>query len=259
MISTHTSRVGCDDGLIEALGRIINFYSHIPCGMWHRTERQGCSDKDISTHTSRVGCDDRLVLLDLCFFYFYSHIPCGMWRYLSPVVMVRKNFYSHIPCGMWLRAHVLCVLTAISTHTSRVGCDEMGRLSHAQAQNFYSHIPCGMWHNAPKMERHSRNFYSHIPCGMWPNPHRTIPMFLTFLLTHPVWDVTVPPEQQRHRVKISTHTSRVGCDSDRLQLYPSFTISTHTSRVGCDIKEAALRRIEIISTHTSRVGCDRYI
>ena len=33
-----------------------------------------------------------------------------------------------------------------------------------------------------------------------------------FLLTHPVWDVTQKVLQQQQRLRISTHTSRVGCD-----------------------------------------------
>ena len=57
-----------------------------------------------------------------------------------------------------------------------------------------------------------------------------------FLLTHPVWDVT--PNRTRKRPtmrKISTHTSRVGCDEDSEPIQNGhILISTHTSRVGCD-------------------------
>ena len=57
-----------------------------------------------------------------------------------------------------------------------------------------------------------------------------------FLLTHPVWDVTKSKGKIEAVERISTHTSRVGCDLDAL----------------------TAQRIEAISTHTSRVGCDRY-
>ena len=102
----------------------MNFYSHIPCGMW-------------------------LTLLAVSPFlmYFYSHIPCGMWLGYSMFISFRLNFYSHIPCGMWLclllpnigtigflLTHPLWDVTAacscvnpsksISTHTSLVGCDD---------------------------------------------------------------------------------------------------------------------------------------
>ena len=32
----------------------------------------------------------------------------------------------------------------ISTHTSRVGCDELMDVNKEEESNFYSHIPCGM-------------------------------------------------------------------------------------------------------------------
>ena len=34
---------------------------------------------------------------------------------------------------------------------------------------------------------------------------------ITFLLTHPVWDVTMRLRHNRITLRISTHTSRVGC------------------------------------------------
>ena len=34
LISTHTSRVGCDvDSGLNLMEELANFYSHIPCGM----------------------------------------------------------------------------------------------------------------------------------------------------------------------------------------------------------------------------------
>ena len=56
----------------------------------------------------------------------------------------------------------------------------------------------------------------------------------SFLLTHPVWDVTHIEEKIQLDVLISTHTSRVGCDLFSLKLPRQHQISTHTSRVGCD-------------------------
>ena len=100
-----------------------------------------------------------------------------------------------------------------------------------------------------------------------------------FLLTHPVWDVTMYAINKAIKQTISTHTSRVGCDPSKgarriatcifLLTHPVWDvtyisdsngnvifISTHTSRVGCD--NLALNDVisTYISTHTSRVGCD---
>ena len=80
----------------------------------------------------------------------------------------------------------------------------------------------------------------------------------SFLLTHPVWDVTHIEEKIQLDVLISTHTSRVGCDCGYRFSGRTMVISTHTSRVGCDLFSLKLPRQHQISTHTSRVGCDSY-
>ena len=56
------------------------------------------------------------------------------------------------------------------------------------------------------------HFYSHIPYGMWRIPKLKHFVLLRFLLTHPVWDVTFFCCACWRWEKISTHTSRVGCD-----------------------------------------------
>ena len=104
LISTHTSRVGCDRNLCFSLNAIDGISTH--------TSRVGCDPAetpgndtggrfllthpvwdvtfvfllwkrkiDISTHTSRVGCDRYSTQNPQYNCYFYSHIPCGMWRY----------------------------------------------------------------------------------------------------------------------------------------------------------------------------------
>ena len=217
LISTHTSRVGCDCPGCRRCANLAYFYSHIPCGMWRYnfhiitfllqfllthpvwdvTISNPCSKLSfpISTHTSRVGCDDRQ----------------------AEAHTADKNFYSHIPCGMWLYS---CVYSAknivISTHTSRVGCDSHVFQFFQCFFYFYSHIPCGMWHSKDVPPCRSWHFYSHIPCGMWLVAGSAHCTGLSFLLTHPVWDVTILlliREKIRH---ISTHTSRVGCDTAKV-------------------------------------------
>ena len=235
MISTHTSRVGCDSFVAPLKADPYSFYSHIPCGMWHRPWQ------------------DNFPLL-----HFYSHIPCGMWQQTAYIFFCKNNFYSHIPCGMWhvtslivipyrsfLLTHPVWDVTDnscnflskafISTHTSRVGCDEDYFVKVEFVHNFYSHIPCGMW----------RRFF------------------------------------QAHSTSrgISTHTSRVGCDKYYVWNVAANIISTHTSRVGCDVMPMQIssrfadfyshipcgmwlshlcyiKNRRKISTHTSRVGCD---
>ena len=53
-----------------------------------------------------------------------------------------------------------------------------------------------------------------------------------------MWDVTKDAEHFSTYSKISTHTSRVGCDRNLcFSLNAIDGISTHTSRVGCDPAE----------------------
>ena len=57
IISTHTSRVGCDFIFFHFVQSHLDFYSHIPCGMWLQRQIDSGISSIISTHTSRVGCD----------------------------------------------------------------------------------------------------------------------------------------------------------------------------------------------------------
>ena len=123
------------------------------------------------------------------------------------------------------------------------------------------------------------HFYSHIPYGMWRIPKLKHFVLLRFLLTHPVWDVTIDSRKEVIPLEISTHTSRVGCDNICIFFFPVCYISTHTSRVGCDGTSSGATNGNFlfllthpvwdvtgfhwkymtslwISTHTSRVGCD---
>ena len=124
----------------------VDFYSHIPCGMWPQS-----------------------ALWMYAINNFYSHIPCGMWRRRAfPPKTYRIHFYSHIPCGMW-RSSVAPVGTEkkfLLTHPVwdvTYPCENIGM----QTVNFYSHIPCGMWQKITCRISAHLNFYSHIPCGMW--------------------------------------------------------------------------------------------
>ena len=104
--------------------------------------------------------------------------------------------------------------------------------------------------NAIKADGDATNFYSHIPCGMWHQPKPPQHQQEGFLLTHPVWDVTQNVCHVFFYTSISTHTSRVGCDS-RMQLgFSCIFISTHTSRVGYDAENISKKEdMEFLLTH----------
>ena len=102
IISTHTSRVGCDPATAQKE-----------------------ETAEISTHTSRVGCDaTALNHLSRRVKFLLTHPVWDVTDYLQMLLDTEKNFYSHIPCGMWLSMMSLVLFALlISTNTSRVGCD----------------------------------------------------------------------------------------------------------------------------------------
>ena len=100
-ISTHTSRVGCDINKMFEKGRITDFYSHIPCGMWRAERGQaGGIWGFLLTHpvwdvTQKI-LPPRRVLKFLLTHPVWDVTPSnayGLGR--------GRHFYSHIPCGMW--------------------------------------------------------------------------------------------------------------------------------------------------------------
>ena len=108
IISTHTSRVGCDNPVMNCLRGYINFYSHIPCGMWPQDQPWTPLVDDFYSHIpcGMWRCSRRLMPTTRC--NFYSHIPCGMWHNRQQRrICCLRNFYSHIPCGMWHSSSVI--------------------------------------------------------------------------------------------------------------------------------------------------------
>ena len=125
----------------------------------------------------------------------------------------------------------------ISTHTSRVGCDKILEDAGVEVTFLLTHP---VWDVTlfPKWKQPIIfYFYSHIPCGMWQEPS---------------WE-------SLDLLEISTHTSRVGCDTVNgadnpeewgfLLTHPVWDVTPNRTR-----KRPTMRKI---STHTSRVGCDR--
>ena len=145
-----------------------NFYSHIPCGMW--PSEQGGKDG----------------LLE----FLLTHPVWDVTQMDEQQQLRRYHFYSHIPCGMWPMRRRFCRRNdQISTHTSRVGCDDWKKHCQISKKFLLTHPVWDVTSLLQHRERiiristhtsrvgcdevHKRrlsfddNFYSHIPCGMW--------------------------------------------------------------------------------------------
>ena len=123
--------------------------------------------------------------------------------------------------------------------------------------HFYSHIPCGMWLNAVDSIQPVYNFYSHIPCGMWRHPWCPHSAENWFLLTHPVWDVTVARKADfEHLLNFYSHIPCGMWLICTISCTPAMTfLLTHPVwDVTKLFSESCF--FHPISTHTSRVGCD---
>ena len=124
----------------------------------------------------------------------------------------------------------------MSTHTSRVGCDFFTCSNYTASSSFLLTHP--VW-DVTKYKNTIKNLDKR------------------FLLTHPVWDVTKRYRNLNLFLKISTHTSRVGCDLSTevfLTFFQRFLLTHPVWDVTYCIN--IIRGLWTISTHTSRVGCD---
>ena len=147
MISTHTSRVGCDYQRLIFMLQNVQFLLTHP--VWDVTieELKATASIKISTHTSRVGCDEgnaQMLRRDFIFLlthpvwdvtcwwcccvhhnkFLLTHPVWDVTEALAVSLEENGNFYSHIPCGMWPKPkEEPKKMIKISTHTSRVGCD----------------------------------------------------------------------------------------------------------------------------------------
>ena len=133
--------------VMDCLRGYMNFYSHIPCGMWHFIQNGQKAGLLISTHTSRVGCDCILCVQnaylaifllthpvwDVTNFYkiAYSWIKFLLTHPVWDVTLFAA--VSSVGGDVFLLTHPVWDVTItsktdknrinISTHTSRVGCD----------------------------------------------------------------------------------------------------------------------------------------
>ena len=115
----------------------LNFYSHIPCGMW----RYSCGkSKTIVWFLLTHPVWDVTVICSVGYTgnsNFYSHIPCGMWHFLFFCLLQTRQISTHTSrVGCDLKAKPEFLIEGISTHTSRVGCDEAQTAFYSRIYEF---------------------------------------------------------------------------------------------------------------------------
>ena len=159
----------------------------------------------------------------------------------SPVEIVEAFLLTHPVWDVTYADDIPTITPTISTHTSRVGCDGTSPITTDNIVAISTHtsrVGCDNHYFCCAGRIPISTHTSRVGCDeiRARGPHSRT----RFLLTHPVWDVTLYGVELDQMSAISTHTSRVGCDKYGLLTVLDYDISTHTSRVGCDHQFATI-------------------
>ena len=149
-------------------GRRINFYSHAPYGTWQHQHRWLTAEMD-----------------------FYSHAPYGTWQVTAPFTNRCRPISTHTPLtGRDPPYAETQNYVSISTHTPLTGRDGSDRPCPG-CQNISTHTPLtGRDVSSQTWHFYWNYFYSHAPYGTWRKNWKSCSIYIQFLLTRPLRDVT---------------------------------------------------------------------
>ncbi len=234
----------------------------------------------VPIHAPRVGCDLFLYILTNSSLGFNSRTPCGVRLWLWCAHVMVSSFNSRTPCGVrhsnsiitihiqlfqfthpvWgatYLVHGASVVTDVSIHAPRVGCDLCGR--------YYA--------------LHSRCFNSRTPCGVRLGVDGARKLLTIVSIHAPRVGCDGCSCARCAFAYVSIHAPRVGCDSNINQwnkIIISFNsrtpcgvrhgivhcicrIKCFNSRTPCGVRLGAASgpfKMGIVSIHAPRVGCD---
>ena len=163
---------------------------------------------------------------------FYSHIPCGMWQIISLLIgWLARFLLTHPVWDVTFSLHSECLQSGISTHTSRVGCDALDESDWEvlQISTHTSRVGCdGGGHVS---DRSHTGFLLTHPVWDVTMYWKARKILLKFLLTHPVWDVTAHACGNRHPK--AHFYSHIPCGMWLLALFTPFKIQNFYSHIPC--------------------------
>ena len=145
----------------------------------------------ISTHTSHARCDDSLKRIDRfhCISTHTSRVGCDT----HPVLPTQSGHMisthtSRVGCDLLI--YFFELVSNISTHTSRVGCDNMDEIAirDGSISTHTSRVGCERSIFSAYPNNSISTHTSRVGCESNEVRQTTTN---TFLLTHPVWDVTL--------------------------------------------------------------------
>ena len=96
-------------------------------------------------------------------------------------------------------------------------------------------------------------FYSHIPCGMWQKGRITEEYYDEFLLTHPVWDVTLDSKiEDKQKMNFYSH---IPCGMWRCAYYIEVHRSYFYSHIPCGMWHWRIVDLNLSNNFYSHIPC----
>ena len=150
------------------------------------------------------------------------------------------------------------VLSVISIHAPRAGCDRPHGVYLNHGKDFNPRTPCGV-RPAPfrKPRRRMLNFNPRTPCGVRPGTGDAVPDHQDFNPRTPCGVRLWTRLHSRSVTCISIHAPRAGCDSDPASR-PSHR-AHFNPRTPCGVRPLQCAQqldLRVISIHVPRAGCD---
>ena len=281
-ISIHAPRAGCDPGDRPGRSHLYHFNPRTPCGVRPLWMMIPTLQLTISIHAPRAGCDTRPPRVSGVVTVFQSTHPVRGATALCGGVPAKIIFQSTHPVrGATATVRLVVVVTSISIHAPRAGCDpKQGawglilyqfQSTHpvrgatkpivngiALIVDFNPRTPCGVRRSVvvcrfPKLP----HFNPRTPCGVRHNSAcrrkchagNFNPRTPCGVRRSAAWACP------RSRQFQSTHPVR-GATISFARCNKFFKISIHAPRAGCDEDEPDEDESPEISIHAPRAGCD---
>ena len=124
----------------------ISFNSRTPCGVRQDLQTEKITADKVSIHAPRAGCDDRKSQIIRANNKFqFTHPVRGATPTYAGIYEVEQTFqFTHPVRGATVDFTRLNVLSNVSIHAPRAGCDTNKSKPYKTLTSFNSRTPCGV-------------------------------------------------------------------------------------------------------------------
>ena len=189
-VSIHAPREGCDASNLQSQSMQYCFNSRTPGGVRHIITYGSGIIGHVSIHAPREGCDRAQPLNTAAFVSFNSRTPGGVRPPMCCPSCVMNCFNSRTPGGVRLLGFcltkflpmsfnsrtpggvrqltltIITILTMVSIHAPREGCDTIFRQQLTNVRCFNSRTPGGVRLSTRYIRNPALSFNSRTPGGV---------------------------------------------------------------------------------------------